>query len=143
MRIQGKSIALAPTMGYLYQGYLSIVKEAHNHTDLIVVSIYVNPGQFSPSEDLSTYPSDFNGDILKLTSVPGGVDAVFHPHNLYDYDTGEKSKNYSVSCGDGTKNSKNFEGQKAVSCIEEKGVIYCKKNSSSPALGFFCCADGT
>ena len=79
MRTQGKSIALAPTMGYLHQGHLSLVKEAHNHADLIVVSIYVNPGQFSPFEDLSIYPSDFNGDILKLMSVPSGLMLFFIP----------------------------------------------------------------
>ncbi|CBI37277.3 unnamed protein product, partial [Vitis vinifera] len=85
MRSQGKTIGLVPTMGYLHQGHISLIKEAHKHTDLIVVSIYVNPGQFAPSEDLSTYPSDFHGDLQKLMAVPGGVDAVFHPHNLYDY----------------------------------------------------------
>ncbi|CAN1831569.1 Pantoate--beta-alanine ligase [Linum perenne] len=53
-------------MGYLHQGHLSLVKEAQSLADVIVVSIYVNPGQFSPTEDLSTYPSDINGDIQKL-----------------------------------------------------------------------------
>ncbi|GLT51666.1 hypothetical protein SLA2020_250600 [Shorea laevis] len=52
--------------------------------------MYVNPGQFSPSEDLSTYPFDFHGDILKLKSVPGGVDAVFAPKNLYNYRENKK-----------------------------------------------------
>ncbi|KAF6141080.1 hypothetical protein GIB67_006525 [Kingdonia uniflora] len=85
MRAQGKTIGLVPTMGYLHQGHISLIKEAHKHTHLIVVSIYINPGQFSPSEDLSTYPSDFQGDIDKLLAIPGGVDVVFHPYNLYDY----------------------------------------------------------
>ncbi|CAN1831565.1 Pantoate--beta-alanine ligase [Linum perenne] len=66
MRCRGKTIALVPTMGYLHQGHLSLVKEAQSLADVIVVSIYVNPGQFSPTEDLSTYPSDINGDIQKL-----------------------------------------------------------------------------
>ncbi|CAN1831566.1 Pantoate--beta-alanine ligase [Linum perenne] len=69
MRCRGKTIALVPTMGYLHQGHLSLVKEAQSLADVIVVSIYVNPGQFSPTEDLSTYPSDINGDIQKLRSV--------------------------------------------------------------------------
>ncbi|XP_039049772.1 pantoate--beta-alanine ligase-like [Hibiscus syriacus] len=114
MRSQGKTIGLVPTMGYLHQGHLSLIQEAHNHSNLIVVSIYVNPGQFSPSEDLSTYPSDFHGDMLKLKSVPGGVDAVFCPKNLYDYsnDSGEKQKseNLGSGCASGL-----------VSCVEDKG----------------------
>ncbi|GKU86104.1 hypothetical protein SLEP1_g673 [Rubroshorea leprosula] len=92
MRSQGKTIGLVPTMGYLHQGHLSLVEEAHKHAEVVVVSIYVNPGQFSPSEDLSTYPSDFHGDILKLKSVPRGVDAVFAPKNLYDYRENKKSE---------------------------------------------------
>ncbi|XP_050367112.1 pantoate--beta-alanine ligase [Argentina anserina] len=110
MRSQGKTIGLVPTMGYLHDGHLSLIREARTHSDVIVVSIYVNPGQFSPSEDLSTYPSDFHGDIQKLMSVPGGVDVVFNPHNLYDYGT---STSTSVS---------DVEGAKAVSCVEEKGL---------------------
>ncbi|GKU86118.1 hypothetical protein SLEP1_g686 [Rubroshorea leprosula] len=80
------------TMGYLHEGHLSLVEEAHKHAEVIVVSVYVNPGPFSPSEDLSTYPSDFHGDILNLKSAPGGVDAVFAPKNLYDYRENKKSE---------------------------------------------------
>lgn len=85
MRAKGKTIGFVPTMGYLHQGHLSLINEAKKHTQLIVVSIYVNPGQFSPNEDLSTYPSDFHGDIKKLMCLTGGVDVVFNPQNLYDY----------------------------------------------------------
>ncbi|KAF2284502.1 hypothetical protein GH714_025883 [Hevea brasiliensis] len=122
VRSQGKTIALVPTMGYLHQGHISLVKEAHKHANLIVVSIYVNPGQFSPSEDLSTYPSDFHGDILKLMSIPGGVDVVFHPHNLYDYRTDNKNKNDIVNCTDSRDDCKNLKVEGVVSCVEEKGT---------------------
>ncbi|KAK6934407.1 Pantoate-beta-alanine ligase [Dillenia turbinata] len=111
MRAEGKTIGLVPTMGYLHQGHISLIKEARNHADLIVVSIYVNPGQFSPNEDLSTYPSDFSGDIHKLMSVPGGVDVVFHPHNLYDYGKIE------VEVED--ERERREKGQ-VVSCLEER-----------------------
>lgn len=84
MRRDGKSLALVPTMGYLHEGHLSLVHEARAHADVIVVSVYVNPGQFAPSEDLSTYPSDLQGDLLKLSQT-GIVQAVFCPRNLYDY----------------------------------------------------------
>lgn len=111
-RAQGKSIGLVPTMGYLHQGHLSLVKEARKHAQSIVVSIYVNPGQFSPNEDLSTYPRDFLGDIEKLESVPGGVDVVFHPHNLYDYGY----ENFRDQEGGGE------ERGKVVSCVDDGGT---------------------
>ncbi|KAI3772900.1 hypothetical protein L6452_04094 [Arctium lappa] len=111
MRSQGKSIGLVPTMGYLHQGHLSLITEAQKHTQLIVVSIYVNPGQFSANEDLSTYPSDFHGDIEKLKSTPNGVDVIFNPRNLYDYGV-ERDR------------SGGSEGEKEggmVSCLEDEG----------------------
>ncbi|KAJ6403801.1 hypothetical protein OIU84_012079 [Salix udensis] len=117
MRSQGKSISLVPTMGYLHQGHISLVREALKLTNLTVVSIYVNPGQFAPSEDLSTYPSDFHGDISKLMSVPGGVDVVFHPPNLYDYENDMKRNKNDQGV------RKNLEGKGAVvSCLEESGM---------------------
>ncbi|KAI3449875.1 hypothetical protein Pfo_006540 [Paulownia fortunei] len=116
-RAQGKTIGLVPTMGYLHEGHLSLIQESQKHTDLTVVSIYVNPGQFSPNEDLSTYPSDFLGDIQKLKDIPGGVDAVFHPQNLYDYGQNDGFKNG----GNGVKSSEQEEG-KVVSCVENSGM---------------------
>ncbi|PIA36190.1 hypothetical protein AQUCO_03400242v1 [Aquilegia coerulea] len=116
MRAQGKTIGLVPTMGYLHEGHISLIKVAQKHTNLIVVSIYVNPGQFSPSEDLSTYPSDFQGDIDKLKVLP--VDVVFHPYNLYDYrDIESESK-----CNDPIRDSSGSESGDTgvVSCVEDK-----------------------
>ncbi|KAI3514542.1 hypothetical protein L1887_13038 [Cichorium endivia] len=110
MRAQGKTIGLVPTMGYLHQGHLSLITEARKHAQLIVVSIYVNPGQFAANEDLSTYPSDFKGDIEKLQSTPNGVDVVFNPYNLYDY--GEERERSG-----GKKREK--EGG-IVSCLEDE-----------------------
>lgn len=110
MRAQGNSIGLVPTMGYLHEGHLSLVKEAHLHADLIIVSIYVNPGQFSPNEDLSTYPSNFNGDIEKLRSVQGVVNVVFNPYNLYDYGVGESGER-----------GKEEKGARVMSCVESSG----------------------
>lgn len=115
MRSQGKTIGLVPTMGYLHEGHISLIKEAQKHAQIIVVSIYINPGQFSPSEDLSTYPSDFHGDIQKLMSVPGGVDAVFHPYSLYDY--GSKTGSGGVD-REGAKEKK----VGVVSCVEDGGL---------------------
>lgn len=115
MRAQGKTIGFVPTMGYLHKGHLSLVKEARKHADLIVVSIYVNPAQFAVSEDLSTYPSDFNGDLKKLMSVTGGVDAVFNPFDLYDYGSGRGG-----SRGEGRENG-GWKEKVEVSSVDETG----------------------
>ncbi|WVY96049.1 hypothetical protein V8G54_028200 [Vigna mungo] len=106
MRAQGKLIGFVPTMGFLHAGHLSLVSQARSLCDVVAVSIYVNPGQFAPSEDLSTYPSDFQGDLRKLAALPGGVDVVFHPHNLYDYghnsgDVAGEGGGPAASCVDG------------------------------------------
>lgn len=114
MRSQGKTIGLVPTMGYLHQGHISLIKEAHKRSQLVVLSIYVNPGQFSPSEDLSTYPSDFNGDIQKIMAVPGGVDVVFRPQNLYDYGNNCRYRDY--------EEEREARRQKVVSCVEERAL---------------------
>lgn len=126
MRSQGKTIGLVPTMGYLHEGHISLIKEAQKHAHLIVVSIYVNPSQFSPSEDLSTYPSDFHGDIQKLKAIPGGVDIVFHPHNLYNYvtDTIQRNNGNDENVGDIKVEKKGTEEKEIgiVSCVEDKGL---------------------
>lgn len=82
-RRQGQSIALVPTMGYLHEGHLSLVDEAKKHADRVVVSIYVNPTQFGPNEDLDKYPRDFAHD--EACCQARGVDAVFYPDNAVMY----------------------------------------------------------
>ena len=76
-REAGKSSALVPTMGALHDGHLSLVKLAHKQADRVVVSIFVNPAQFAPTEDLARYPRDEAGDLAKLDSVD--VDLVWAP----------------------------------------------------------------
>ncbi len=77
MRVQGKRIGLVPTMGYLHEGHLSLIDEAKQVSDVVVVSIFVNPIQFGPSEDYQGYPRDLDRDI-RLVEEKGG-DIVFHP----------------------------------------------------------------
>lgn len=73
----GKRVGLVPTMGYLHQGHMSLVHLAHERTDAVVVSIFVNPIQFLPGEDLANYPRDFERDERLCREA--GVTAVFYP----------------------------------------------------------------
>ena len=77
MHASGNRIAFVPTMGYLHEGHLALVDAAHCHADIVVVSIFVNPTQFAPGEDLNSYPRDFERDC-KLCKQRH-VDAVFAP----------------------------------------------------------------
>jgi pantoate--beta-alanine ligase len=73
----GKKIACVPTMGYLHDGHIALVKAAKKFGDIVVATIFVNPTQFGPKEDLARYPRDFKGDMAKLASA--GADYVYYP----------------------------------------------------------------
>lgn len=77
MKREGKSIGLVPTMGYLHEGHLSLVKAAKKHTDVVVMSIFVNPIQFGPKEDFEKYPRDLKRD--EEMAREAGVDVIFYP----------------------------------------------------------------
>ena len=76
-RDAGRRIALVPTMGFLHDGHASLMRAAHAATDFVVVTIFVNPLQFGPSEDLDRYPKDPAGDLAQCAAE--GVDCVFSP----------------------------------------------------------------
>jgi pantoate--beta-alanine ligase len=76
-RAEDQRVGLVPTMGALHAGHVSLVEIARRHADRIVVSIFVNPTQFAPTEDFSKYPRTFEADVAKLRAV--GVDAVYAP----------------------------------------------------------------
>ena len=73
----GKSIGLVPTMGYFHEGHLSLMRAAREETDYVAVSLFVNPIQFGPSEDLDRYPRDLDRDRLMAEKL--GVDVIFCP----------------------------------------------------------------
>jgi pantoate--beta-alanine ligase len=70
-------VGFVPTMGYLHEGHLSLVREARARSASVVASIFVNPSQFAPSEDLAAYPRDLDRDFALLEAE--GVDLIFHP----------------------------------------------------------------
>ena len=74
---QGYSIGLVPTMGYLHEGHGSLIERAVKENDKVMVSVFVNPIQFGPNEDLETYPRDFDADLQMIEKL--GADMVFHP----------------------------------------------------------------
>jgi pantoate--beta-alanine ligase len=77
LRKKGRTIGLVPTMGFLHEGHLSLMRRARQVCDIVTVSIFVNPTQFSPTEDFDRYPRDAEGDRRKCESV--GVDVLFLP----------------------------------------------------------------
>ncbi len=77
IRLQGKRLAFVPTMGYFHEGHLNLMREAKKMADYLIVSIYVNPTQFGPKEDLSKYPRDFERDLMMAEGA--NVDVIFYP----------------------------------------------------------------
>ena len=79
----GKRIGFVPTMGYFHQGHLSLIAEANKQSEITVVSIFVNPSQFGPSEDFDSYPRDMQRDLELLSNYK--VDYVFSPSSEQMY----------------------------------------------------------
>lgn len=74
---EGLRIGLVPTMGYLHEGHASLIRRCREENDKVVVSVFVNPTQFGPNEDLEAYPRDFARDSALCESL--GADLIFHP----------------------------------------------------------------
>ncbi len=91
-RSNNETIAFVPTMGNLHEGHLSLVEIARQKASRVVVSIYVNPLQFSPGEDFSSYPRTLEEDLSKLDAL--AVDLVFTPDDSMIYPDGEQSSLY-------------------------------------------------
>jgi pantoate--beta-alanine ligase len=82
-RQHGRRVGFVPTMGFLHEGHLSLVREARRRTDLVVVSIFVNPLQFGPKEDFSVYPRDFARDEALLAREL--ADVIYYPDTAEMY----------------------------------------------------------
>ena len=85
-RSDGRRIALVPTMGYLHDGHVSLLDEGRRRGDVLALSIFVNPTQFGPKEDLSRYPRDLDGDLQRAERA--AVDVVYLPDAASMYPSG-------------------------------------------------------
>ena len=102
LRCAGKTIAFVPTMGYFHEGHLELMRVGRKMADELVVSIFVNPTQFGPQEDLAAYPRNMERDLKMAASV--GVDTVYNPEleTMYTqgYETRVRVENTSAPlCG--------------------------------------------
>ncbi len=88
-RRQGLSVGLVPTMGYLHEGHKSLITRAVSENDRVVVSVFVNPMQFGPSEDLESYPRDMDRDAALCEEA--GASLIFHPEPSEMYHNGFSS----------------------------------------------------
>ena len=81
---EGLTVGLVPTMGFLHEGHASLIKKAREENDRVAVSVFVNPTQFGPNEDLEAYPRDFERDSALCEGI--GADLIFHPEpeDMYD-----------------------------------------------------------
>ena len=111
----GKTVALVPTMGFLHRGHTSLMREGGKRADVVAASIFVNPTQFGPKEDLSTYPRDFGGDVKQCGEA--GVSLIFAPQPAEMYPPGYQTyvTVEEVSQGlDGEKRPGHFRGVATV-----------------------------
>ncbi len=90
LRLAGHTLSLVPTMGFLHEGHLELMRVAKKHSDILIISIFVNPTQFGPTEDFQQYPRDPEGDLKKAGEV--GVDIVFMPTAGQMYPPGSQTK---------------------------------------------------
>lgn len=93
-QLQGQSIGLVPTMGFLHEGHLSLMRAARAENEVVIASIFVNPTQFGPNEDLDRYPRDPEGDAQKCRDV--GVDYLWMPESTSEVYASDHSTTVDV-----------------------------------------------
>jgi len=127
---EGKVVGFVPTMGYLHEGHLTLVKEAKKRCDIVVVSIFVNPLQFGPKEDFAKYPRDFERDSNLL--LKEGVDYIFYPEKEEMYQDGYQTY------VEVTEVTKNLCGASRPGHFKGVTTVVCKLfNAVMPDLAFF------
>ncbi|PUB10310.1 pantoate--beta-alanine ligase [Paenisporosarcina sp. OV554] len=136
----GKSIGFVPTMGYLHEGHMSLANQAREENDFVVMSIFVNPAQFGPNEDLDKYPRDLNRDIKMAKEA--GVDLLFFPqvNEMYPQDGGitiRAGAQANVLCG--ASRPGHFDGvlkvvTKLFHLVEPTRVYFGQKDAQQLAI---------
>lgn len=127
---EGKIVGFVPTMGYLHEGHLTLVKEAKKRCDIVVVSIFVNPLQFGPKEDFAKYPRDFERDSNLL--LKEGVNYIFYPEKEEMYQDGYQTY------VEVTEVTKNLCGASRAGHFKGVTTVVCKLfNAVMPDLAFF------
>lgn len=125
-----KTVAVVPTMGYLHEGHLTLLRKARKKADLLILTLFVNPTQFGPNEDLSRYPRDEKGDLAKAKSCK--VDFVFMPKPKDMYPEGHQT---SV---DVTEASRNLCGASRPGHFKGVTTVVAKLfNITQPDFAFF------
>ena len=82
----GKKIGLVPTMGFLHEGHISLIRRAKKLSDIDITTIFVNPTQFAPNEDFGRYPRDEKGDLAKIRGAGGDIVFIPNAENIYPED---------------------------------------------------------
>ena len=142
LRREGRTIGLVPTMGYLHDGHLSLVRRARAESDVVVVSLFVNPAQFGPGEDLEAYPRDERRDSALAEAE--GADLLFAPSTEEVYPEGfatsvTVSGLTEVMCGDPARRGPaHFAGVTTVVTkllnIAQPDVVYFGQKDAQQAL---------
>jgi pantoate--beta-alanine ligase len=136
----GKTIGFVPTMGYLHEGHMSLLKHAREENDFVVMSIFVNPAQFGPNEDLDKYPRDIERDLKMAKEA--GVDLLFFPqiNEIYPKEGGitiQTGRLASVLCG--ATRPGHFDGvlkivTKLFHLVEPRRVYFGEKDAQQLAI---------
>jgi pantoate--beta-alanine ligase len=129
-KFEGKKIAVVPTMGFLHNGHLTLVKKAKEVADIVITTLFVNPKQFAPNEDFERYPRDFERD--KKLLIESGCDYLFSPDisSIYPIDFAT-----SISIGGVTKV---FEGESRPNHFDGVALIVLKLfNITLADIGLF------
>ena len=139
-RIAGKSIGLVPTMGALHAGHLRLVEVARQENDVVVASVFVNPIQFGPTEDLDRYPRDWESDLRVLEGAE--VDAVYRPSVEEMYPPGAGTRVHVDGVGEpleGVARPGHFEGvatvvTKLFGAVEPDRAYFGQKDAQQVAV---------
>jgi pantoate--beta-alanine ligase len=137
-RRAGRSIGLVPTMGYFHEGHLSLMRRAREDCDVVVVSLFVNPAQFAPGEDLEAYPRDEARDAGLAEAE--GVDVLFAPGREEVYPAGFDT---TVSVGGLTAVLEGDPGQRGRGHFDGVATVVVKLfNMAQPDVAYFGQKDG-